>query len=124
MAVSEESTAVKTAGFCGGPMSADSIRQGVARDYTEKLRQFWPPARGVDWKTETSTVLRFEQLIRVLPAGSEDRFFSVLDMGCGYGAMADFLMARFPSVLYTGFDISEAMVEEAIRIHASCGSRA
>src|SRR5215471_466848 len=105
-------------------MSVESIHKGVARYYTAKLRKFGPTARGVDWKDEASQILRFEQLVRLLPSNSMERAFSVLDMGCGYGAMADFLMARFPRVRYIGFDISEAMVDEATRIYASSGDRA
>jgi SAM-dependent methyltransferase len=93
----------------------DPILGKIDAYYTGKLRDFGPTPRGVDWNSEESQAIRFEQLARVLPEGSN---YSVLDYGCGYGAFLDFLHARDRYPSYTGFDVSEAMIASAQALHA------
>jgi SAM-dependent methyltransferase len=97
-------------------MRAESIRRDVAQYYAGKLQQFGPTARGVDWNGEASQNLRFRQLVRLLDDVGPDQQISVLDVGCGYGAMADFLRPWLPRLSYTGFDISPEMVSAAERL--------
>lgn len=42
-------------------------------------------------------------------------FTSVLDVGCGFGRIAEVVLERWPSVLYTGIDLSAAQVAAARR---------
>jgi SAM-dependent methyltransferase len=92
----------------------------IASYYTDKLRQFGDVPRGVDWNGLESQALRFAQLCSVLP---HDTPFSIADIGCGYGALLDFLEQRFkaqmPGCEYVGVDISDAMLEAAARRHAN-----
>jgi SAM-dependent methyltransferase len=92
-------------------MTFDSITDKVGRYYTNRLREHGTTARGVDWNSEESQVLRFEQLARVLPAEG----YSIVDYGCGYGALIEFLEARGGRFEYEGFDVSAQMVKEAGR---------
>jgi SAM-dependent methyltransferase len=87
------------------------IISSVERYYTGKLREHGPSPRGVDWNSEASQRLRFEQLLKVTPA---EGGFSLLDYGCGYGALLDHLGA---DVDYRGFDISAEMVQAARTLH-------
>jgi SAM-dependent methyltransferase len=48
---------------------------------------------------------------------TEDEPFSILDYGCGYGALIDFLRQRYKQFDYTSFDISEEMIREARNIY-------
>ena len=82
----------------------------VRRYYTEKVAEHGPTARGVDWNDETSQELRFEQLLKIRDAPSS---FSINDYGCGYGALAAYLARSGDDYRYTGFDISERMLERA-----------
>ena len=43
--------------------------------------------------------------------------FSLLDFGCGYGSMFEFMRERYPAFRYTGYDISEAMIAEAQKLY-------
>jgi SAM-dependent methyltransferase len=88
----------------------DGPLAGVARYYTGRIREFGVQARGVDWNGPEGQVLRFEELCRLLPDRAP---FSVCDLGCGYGALLDFLRSRYGSAVYHGLDVSEAMVEAA-----------
>lgn len=86
----------------------------VADYYTDKVRAHGATARGVDWNGEESQRLRFAQLAKLLPPEGE---FSLLDFGCGYGALFDFLAQDHERLRYTGFDISPAMIAEARKRH-------
>lgn len=93
----------------------DDLLSPVASYYTKKINEFGPQPRGVDWNGVDGQVLRFSQLSSVLDA---DATFSIADVGCGYGALLDFLVERYPSFEYTGIDISDAMIEAASQLHA------
>jgi SAM-dependent methyltransferase len=93
----------------------DPIRSSVERYYTGRLAEHGPTHWGADWNSRESQELRFDQLLHVL---GNDREFSLVDYGCGYGALAGYLTAhRGAGVRYVGFDISEAMVTTAEEIH-------
>lgn len=87
----------------------------VERYFTEKLREHGPTARGVDWNSQASQELRFEQLLRIV---DDSQPFSLIDYGCGYGALAQYLLDRDMSCTYQGFDISAAMLAQARRMMA------
>jgi SAM-dependent methyltransferase len=87
------------------------ITSTVVEYYETKLAAFGPTARGVDWKDEQSQQKRFEQLLRVLDIGPER--FTILDFGCGYGALFAFLRTRGFDCDYTGYDPSVRMIEQA-----------
>ncbi len=86
----------------------------VAAYYTEKLREHGPGPAGVDWKSAESQELRFHELCRILP---DDGVFSILDVGCGTGALVDFLSAGGRRFTYWGCDVSAAMLEAARGLH-------
>lgn len=92
-------------------MQRDAILKAVERYYSSKFAEHGPSARGVDWNSAESQELRFEQLVHVV---RNDRgSFSINDLGCGYGAFADFLRRRGFDASYTGYELSAAMLEHA-----------
>jgi len=92
------------------------MRETAVRYYTDTIRQFGATARGVDWNSEESQVLRFAQLLRL---SEETAGVSVIDYGCGYGAFVDYLRSIDRQWKYTGFDISESMIDHARAVHGS-----
>lgn len=56
---------------------------------------------------------RFEKLLQIADLGGA----SVLDLGCGTGAFYPHLVARFPSIRYTGLDVLPEMAAAARRQH-------
>jgi len=91
----------------------------VASYYQECLQQHGETARGVDWNSADSQELRYAQLLRIVSDGDED--FSLLDFGCGYGALADMLAPWGVRCRYLGYDISEEMVTRARARHGASG---
>lgn len=83
----------------------------VANYYAEKLAQHGDTPRGVDWNGEKSQITRFEQLCKVLEHNHTK--FSLNDLGCGYGALLNFLQSSYPNFTYLGVDISKEMIEIA-----------
>jgi SAM-dependent methyltransferase len=82
--------------------------------FEERLSTHGASARGVDWNSEAAQELRFSQLARVLPM---DQPFSLLDYGCGYGALGGYLLRQgFGMERYVGFDVLQSMVEKASEV--------
>jgi SAM-dependent methyltransferase len=94
-----------------------SFLSQVSDYYSEKLAQHGQTPHGVDWNGAESQNLRFEQLSRVFDR--ETGPFSVNDVGCGYGALLDFLHTKHQISSYLGTDISEQMVTAARDRHAA-----
>jgi SAM-dependent methyltransferase len=81
----------------------------VAEWYTRALDDHGPGAESVGWGSEDAHRLRFHKLAEVL---DRDEPISVADLGCGYGALFDFLES-LPSIAlrrYVGYDLSPRMV--------------
>lgn len=88
-----------------------SLLSEVASYYSDKLAEYGETPRGVDWNGEESQTLRFEVLCRIIQDDAEG--FSLNDLGCGYGALFDFLSDRNSISSYCGVDVSEDMVRVA-----------
>lgn len=82
----------------------------VAQYYAGKLAEHGDSPRGVDWNGEESQYLRFEQLSKII-GGIEH--FSLNDIGCGYGALLEYLERHHSAFTYHGLDISGEMIAAA-----------
>src|ERR1700756_1891550 len=91
---------------------ATTMLGDVARYFASKLQEHRTTACGVDWKGEARQKLRFEQLLRIVDVAGR---FSINDLGCGYGALLDYLDARGFEVDYTGIDVSAEMARAGAR---------
>ena len=91
------------------------IREKVKNYYSEKVLQFGATPPGVDWNSSESQQLRFEQLVKVCNGSTK---FSINDLGCGYGAMYDYLTRQGFKFQYSGYDLSDSMINEARRLTA------
>lgn len=87
------------------------IESEVSSYYSKKIIEHGPVPAGVDWNSEGSQQLRFEQLLKIV--GSESDAFSLLDFGCGYGSLLNYMKGKYKSFTYQGYDISIPMIEEA-----------
>ncbi len=92
-------------------MSFDRIERSVERYYTGRIAEHGATARGVDWNSDESQRLRFHQLLRAWPVPQSP--VSVLDYGCGYGALRSHLDESGWPASYLGFDLAPAMLVHA-----------
>jgi len=93
----------------------NSILTDVATYYSNKLAEHGPTPRGVDWKDAASQRIRFDALLTLV----EDPAASLLDVGCGFGALLPYARAKGYAGDYLGIDIAPNMVEVARHLHAS-----
>jgi SAM-dependent methyltransferase len=83
----------------------------VGRFFGEKVARLGPTPAGADFNSEAAQTIRFRQFVRLLDFGAP---FSLIDFGCGYGALAPYLLGLgLPLRSYVGFDISREMIEAA-----------
>lgn len=95
-------------------MRFETLLDSVKAYYDNKIEIYGPTPRGVDWNTKESQIIRFEQLLKVCHL---DQRFTLNDYGCGYGALASYLIQEGFEFQYFGFDISEDMARHAAFLH-------
>jgi SAM-dependent methyltransferase len=97
------------------PLTADKLLQKVKSCFDSKFDTLGAVPEGVYWNSAKAQEARFDQLLKLCPAEGD---FSILDYGCGYGALADYMTRRGYRFSYQGFDISSAMIEKAGELFA------
>lgn len=92
----------------------DAVCADVAAYYADRIACFGAYPLGVDWSCKATQRLRFVQLLKLCPP--EGRF-SLIDLGCGYGALATFLAEQrgHGDVEYLGIDVASEMVRRGRR---------
>jgi SAM-dependent methyltransferase len=98
-------------------MLPDANMNQVRQYYDGKIKTYGATPQGTDWNSDVSQEIRFEQLCKVI---TQREHVSILDFGCGYGALYDYLIKNGYQVdLYVGYDIVETMVQEGKRLHSN-----
>lgn len=92
----------------------DHLLVKVKDYYNDKIKQFGAASKGVDWNGPESHFLRFKQLVKII----SEKEYSLLDYGCGYGALVDYLDTTGTKFSYTGYDIAEEMIKAGSKIYA------
>ena len=81
--------------------------------FDKRVSEYGASPRGADWNSPASQHTRFDQILKVVTTAP----FSILDYGCGYGALADYLFQKGLEVDYYGFDILESAIDVARQAH-------
>jgi len=98
-------------------MDENIIFENTKKYFEEKLNRFGAHAKGVDFNSAEAQEIRFEQIMKLVRGSGH---FSIIDYGCGYGALYDYLKKQGYDFDYLGYDISEKMIEKAIELHKDC----
>lgn len=98
-------------------VSVTNILAAVATYYADKIAEHGVTPRGVDWNGEESQIIRFAQLCKIIDP--EMSAFSLNDLGCGYGALLNYLESKYSVYKYVGIDVSQEMVSAAKQRHAN-----
>ncbi len=96
--------------------SRSRLLNSVADYYTSKVREHGATAAGVDWNSPGSQRLRFDQLLKICDRPPP---FALNDLGCGYGALCDYLSETGLRCDFAGYDVSEAMIAQATKLYAT-----
>ncbi|RAP27593.1 SAM-dependent methyltransferase [Candidatus Marinamargulisbacteria bacterium SCGC AG-333-B06] len=84
--------------------------------YSDNIRKHGVSSKSVGWNTKKCQNLRFEILLSKI---SKNDSFTMNDLGCGYGALIDYMTEfNFICSNYTGIDISEKMISKALALHS------
>ncbi|MBI5676805.1 MAG: class I SAM-dependent methyltransferase [Nitrospirae bacterium] len=97
-------------------MMAGEVDQFYLKYFKDKFRQFGDTPQGVDWKDKESQVRRFKYIMDTIQFSFPSlKSFSVMEVGCGYGAFFEFLKATEMNndIAYFGIDLVDEMVTEA-----------
>jgi len=86
----------------------------VAHYYAQKLAEHGPTPKGVDWNSGESQETRFRELCRCV---NRCESFTLNDLGCGYGALVEYLEKQSCDYSYFGWDIEPTMIKEANRLY-------
>jgi SAM-dependent methyltransferase len=98
-------------------MNHNNIIDDINKYYSEKIIAHGATPQGVDWNGLDSQENRFSQLMKLVESESTGRF-SLLDFGCGYGSLLDYLKKLNKNTHYFGYDISEEMLKKAAENHS------
>lgn len=80
--------------------------------YKEQISLYGSTPQGVNWKDEHAQEIRFVQLLKILSEEKEN--FSISDLGCGYGALVEFMQKNsYQNFQFYGYDLSEDMIHQA-----------
>lgn len=93
-------------------MINDPYRE-IAHGYDLKVHKYGYSTRATDYGHPGSQRLKFSALTEVMPLLDK----SILDVGCGFADLQNFLAERGIESNYTGYDISEAMIDIARQRH-------
>lgn len=90
----------------------DSAQRFLERYYSEKARLFGPTPFGVDWTCLATQQMRFVKLLEMCDLHQST---TLNDLGCGYGALLDFLSSECLCEIggYRGVDLSAEMIKLA-----------
>ena len=97
-------------------MSFEKLKEDIRKYYDGKLDAFGSTPQGVDWNSAESQKIRFDQLLKICDLNTE---FSINDYGCGYGALAKYLLDMGRQFRYHGFDLSEKMIASAKKLYGN-----
>jgi SAM-dependent methyltransferase len=95
-------------------MTKFDLLHKVSDCFRNKIDLHGATPEGVFWNSIEAQAIRFAQIIKVCDKATP---FSLIDYGCGYGALITYLDLQECSFRYTGFDIAEAMISRAFEIY-------
>lgn len=88
----------------------------ISEFYEQCLEKHGPIPQGVDWPNHIDLIKRFNVMLDLF-AHEHGKNISLLDLGCGYGALVDHLNELNMNASYTGIDISQKMINTAKLLH-------
>jgi len=97
----------------------------IAAAYSAQLIEHGACHTGVLWLDKSSQRRRFTEFLYLLDDKNPDTGFTVNDLGCGYGALFEFLADELPGSVsdYHGYDICPDMVAAAQMRINDCRAR-
>lgn len=92
------------------------LYQELVNHYEQCLERHGATPQGVDWPNPQDLTTRFKVMLDVCQVVSPDKTIDLLDLGCGYGALLEYInnSGYHQRVNYRGIDLSAKMIQAAI----------
>lgn len=84
--------------------------------FLDHFQNFGPTPGGLNWNSKEAQEKRFEQLCKLIDFSVP---FSIIDYGCGYGSLIDYLKQKGQGFTYIGYDIIDEMICKGRELHSS-----
>ncbi len=98
-------------------MTIDNALNSLRSFFDEKAKTHGAVFQSVDWNSLERQEVVFKQLLNIWI--NEEESASVLDFGCGYGALLDFMKSEnYKLSEYVGYDFSKNMIDNAKQTHS------
>ncbi len=81
--------------------------------YKQKFKEFGVSPEALQWKSKGAAHQRFRQFWAEIDFDGK----KVLDVGCGFGEMGNFLTKRYKNVKYKGVDIMPEFIDNGKKIY-------
>lgn len=81
--------------------------------YRQKFKEFGVSPQALQWKSKGAAHQRFRQFWAEIDFDNKN----VLDVGCGFGELGNFLTKRYENVKYKGVDIMPEFIENGKKIY-------
>ena len=91
-------------------MTLSNTIKKIDHYYSIKVIEYGCTPKGVYWNDVPSQITRFVQLLKIIDGNNK---FTINDIGCGYGALYEFMKNKYQFFEYYGLDISKVMIENA-----------
>lgn len=93
------------------------ISEALRDHYAQAFRSHGATPEAVNWgKDKDGDSCRYRKMLAVIPP-NEKQPVSLLDVGCGYGALLQFAKETNVALAYTGVDVVDDMICEASAKH-------
>jgi len=98
-------------------MNSSHVLAEVGAYYSNRLAEHGPTPRGVDWGRADDVRLRYEKMLALVPPrlAADRQRVSLLDVGCGYGGLYDYVRGQSLNLDYCGIDVAEEMIAHGQR---------
>jgi len=90
----------------------DDMKKGIIKRYNERLKKYGHDPRTLGWFKGRQTI-RFKVITEIGAMNSS----SILDVGCGFGDLYDFLIKKYRGIKYVGYDINPSLIKIAKEKH-------
>lgn len=99
-------------------MNTEKLQKKVQDFFRQKLQQFGSTPQGLDYNSQEAMEIRFDQLMKIVT--HPESHFSIIDYGCGYGALIEYMQSKKLDFDYFGIDYVEEMVNAGKNSHPGC----
>ena len=89
-----------------------ALEHKLNRAYRDRLITYGPNPKGVFWRNSSTQIARFNALLALVASVTPVESPMIADVGCGYGALLDFIQKtpRYQRFNYVGIDINQVMI--------------